>query len=138
MNTVKNISVWRVDNDVVNERERAHAKHGANSMRSLDPCDPARLAILTEEIGEVAKAFNEARHRRTPDDNDRHTLVLELRDELIQVAAMATDWAHSIDQLRLLVCDKCGWRKVLVADDDEREMDCPGCAGIEFSEFTIR
>jgi hypothetical protein len=68
------------------ERLRAHAKHGDTSMEGLDVADPVRLGVLTEEVGEVARALNEARHRGELDGQ-------QLRRELIQVAAMATAWA---------------------------------------------
>jgi hypothetical protein len=71
------------------ERWRAHAKHGATSMESFPVDDLNRLAILTEEVGEVAKEFNEARHEARPVD------LLQLRTELIQVAAMAAAWADA-------------------------------------------
>lgn len=44
-----------------------------------------RLAILVEEVGEVGKALNE---------HDR----IELRKELIQVAAVAVRWLELIDE----------------------------------------
>lgn len=71
------------------ERERAHAKHGATSMEQAPVDSHDRLAILTEEIGEVAKEFNDARHRGGPIDR------VALRKELIQVAAMAAAWADA-------------------------------------------
>lgn len=72
------------------ERERAHAKHGHTSMESCPPDDYRRLAILAEEVGEVAREFNEGHHRGTGPDLDL------LRKELIQTAAMATAWADVI------------------------------------------
>lgn len=84
--------VGSVYDEIRSERERAHAKHGDKSMESWSPADYARLAILTEEIGEVAREFNEAEiHERDPD-------MAALRKELIQVAAMAAAWADSIDR----------------------------------------
>lgn len=71
------------------ERERAHAKHGYTSMESSPPDTLRRLAILTEEIGEVAKEFNDAEHDGRPVD------LAALRKELIQVAAMAGAWADA-------------------------------------------
>ena len=79
--------------DARDERKRAHAKHGDTSMEAFPVDDMNRLAILTEEIGEVAKEFNEARHRGGLVD------VLALRKELIQVAAMALAWADAIDRV---------------------------------------
>lgn len=74
------------------ERERAHAKHGDTSMESAPPDDPTgrRLRILLEEVGEVAKEFNDAEHARRPVD------LAAVRKELVQVAAMAAAWADVI------------------------------------------
>ena len=75
------------------ERERAHAKHGRNSMEGTSANSFIRYTILAEEVGEIAKEFNEAQLR-----GGQHTLDLErLRTECIQVAAMAAAWA---DRLR--------------------------------------
>lgn len=77
--------------EIAAERARAHAKHGDNSMESHSPQDYHRLAILTEEVGEVAREFNEAEIRGTDID------LMALRTELIQVAAMAAAWADVIE-----------------------------------------
>jgi hypothetical protein len=73
------------------ERARAHAVHGDTSMESTPADDPTgrRHRILTEEVGEVAKEFNDAEHDRRPVDQ------VKLRKELIQVAAMAGAWADA-------------------------------------------
>jgi hypothetical protein len=67
------------------EAIRAHAKHGAHSMRN--PRVPAgeRLAILVEEVGEVAKALT---YDQSRDDLER---------ELIQVGAMAAAWIEALN-----------------------------------------
>lgn len=80
--------------EITVERERAHEKHGDTSMESFDTDDMNRLAILMEEVGEVAREFNEARH------GDRPLDVGRLRKELIQTAAMAVAWADAIDKGR--------------------------------------
>jgi NTP pyrophosphatase (non-canonical NTP hydrolase) len=75
------------------ERDRAHAKHAETSMEA-QPIDALlRLAILMEEVGEVAKEFNEARHRAARGGPDLD--ITALRKELIQTAAMATAWADA-------------------------------------------
>jgi hypothetical protein len=82
-------TIW---DEVAAERARAHAKHGDRSMESADPSDPTghRYRILCEEIGEVAKEFNDAA-------NDERSVDLDaLRKELIQVSAMAGAWADAI------------------------------------------
>lgn len=74
------------------EADRAHRVHGPNSMRVLEPLDPDRLAIIGEEYGELCREYNEARlvgNRPDP---------AKLRAELIQVAAMAADWANTISE----------------------------------------
>lgn len=69
------------------EATRAHAKHGDKSMLGPHYTSGDRLAILVEEVGEVA-------HELTYDqDGDRDKLV----KELIQVAAMAASWVEFIE-----------------------------------------
>jgi hypothetical protein len=64
------------------EATGAHAKHGDHSMLGPDYTPHQRLAILMEEVGEVA-------HELTYDqDGDK------LVRELIQVAAMAASWVE--------------------------------------------
>lgn len=93
MNTFGKPTIWEL---IKAERTRAHAKHGANSMENADPADPTgrRFRILTEEIGEVAKEFNDA------EVESRAVDMQAVRDELIQVAAMAAAWADAIPVLR--------------------------------------
>jgi NTP pyrophosphatase (non-canonical NTP hydrolase) len=62
---------------------RAHVKHNGRTPRSPDMTDGERLAILVEEIGEVARAM-------TYDNADPNNLV----KELIQVAAMSAAWVE--------------------------------------------
>jgi NTP pyrophosphatase (non-canonical NTP hydrolase) len=68
------------------EATRAYLRHGDHSM--LGPItEHERLAILAEEVGEVA-------HELTYDqDGDRDRLV----KELIQVAAMALSWVEHLE-----------------------------------------
>lgn len=81
--------IWE---EVAQERARAHIKHGDTSMESLAIDDLTRLTVLVEEVGEVARAFNEARHRPPLD-------MAGLREDLIQVAAMAGAWAEALTGL---------------------------------------
>lgn len=76
--------------EITSERSRAHAKHGDTSMESFPVDSLDRLAILTEEVGEVAKEFNDARHDRRAVD------LAALRKELVQTATMAAAWADMI------------------------------------------
>lgn len=75
--------------DIWTEREKAHAKHGAKSMESAPPDSMRRLRILLEEVGEIAREFNQA------DIHDRPVDLAALRAECIQVAAMAASWADA-------------------------------------------
>lgn len=72
------------------ERERARKKHAASNMEEMPLDDTRRFTILTEELGEVAKEFNEARWKQAPVD------LAKLRKELIQLASAAAAWADNI------------------------------------------
>lgn len=73
------------------ERIRALRKHGDRSMEAYPAMHPARLSILVEELGEVAKEINDAAVESRVVDHDA------LRDELVQVAAMAIAWADALE-----------------------------------------
>jgi len=75
------------------EATRAHLRHGEYSMLGQHYSQSDRLAILVEEVGEVA-------HKLTYDQGgpgvgryDKGCLVREL----IQVAAMAASWAEALE-----------------------------------------
>jgi NTP pyrophosphatase (non-canonical NTP hydrolase) len=70
--------------DVMRELARARAKHPDEEGVLTDA---EWLAVLTEEVGECARAIQ--------DETDAH-----LRAELVQVAAMAYRWAASIPKGR--------------------------------------
>jgi hypothetical protein len=57
--------------------------------------DGDRLAILTEELGEVARAMQGQEHRRLS-LHEPVTSPSELRRELVQVAAIAIAWAERL------------------------------------------
>lgn len=78
--------------DIAAERERAHAKHGRNSMESTPVGSFLRYTILAEEVGEIAKEFNEAEARGGQHELDHERLWAEC----IQVAAMASAWADRL------------------------------------------
>lgn len=83
------------------ERLRAHAKHGENSIESDPAFSLLRLAVLMEEVGEVAREFCEARHRCVVPESEEAELMVnavKLRTELIQVAAMAGAWADVLTE----------------------------------------
>lgn len=68
------------------EMARAIAKHGIEQT-PLRQDDAANLAILVEEVGEVARAMT------YDEGGDADALV----KELVQVAAMALAWAQRLD-----------------------------------------
>ena len=69
------------------EATRAHLKHGDNSMLGPHYTAHERLAILVEEVGEVA-------HELTYDQRDDRDKLVK---ELIQVAAMAATWIEHLE-----------------------------------------
>lgn len=82
--------------DVNNERERAHQKHdaGGNSMERKGAGDVAWLPVLAEEFGEVARALCEFMQGNV----SLPVHLSELREELVQVAAMTCAWIDAIDR----------------------------------------
>ena len=81
--------------EIHTERIRANEAHGISSMEATKWWHGRRLAILMEETGEVARAYNERDHRRLGIDHPQ--FMAELRGELVQVAAMAVGWLAGID-----------------------------------------
>ena len=75
---------WRTDHNtsrIINAaREKAHEKHGENSIESISANDPRWLSILVEEVGEIA-------HALTYDAVDTRVV-----DELVDVLAVASAW----------------------------------------------
>lgn len=71
--------------EIVRARRRAHEKHGENSVEAIDGHDPRWLAILVEEVGELA-------HEQTYDAEGR------LREELLDVATVAVAWIAALDR----------------------------------------
>ncbi len=77
------------------ERRRAHQKHGKNSQEGNAWDSRKSLTILVEEVGEVAKVFNERDLRNLTDVQAQQ----ELRKELIQTGAMCLVWVINIETL---------------------------------------
>ena len=82
---------------IINEISRADAlaragKFGGTHVMPGGP-DSARLSKLVEEVGEVAREMNEISF-------GKGTRKVELFDELIQTAALATAWAAAILEQR--------------------------------------
>lgn len=78
-----------LEGDVVAEYERARIKHLGRTPFSPEVNEPTKFVILAEEIGEVARAL-------TPDADTPVGHAAPLRDELVQVAAMALAWCARI------------------------------------------
>lgn len=76
---------------VARERDRQEKKFGATGQTCANPKMPnlERLAVLAEEFGEVAQAV--CKHEW--DGHDQQNL----RDELVQVAAVAVAWVEGLD-----------------------------------------
>ncbi len=99
--------------EFVGERRRAHQKHGENSQEG-NPWDSRKsLTILVEEVGEVAKVFNERDLGNLTDVQAQQ----ELRKELIQTGAMCLVWVINIETLTEEpddeLCSFCGLRSRL-------------------------
>lgn len=94
------VAMFAVLDDVANERDRQEQIGEAKRAQGIDwrSCaDPdmaggdfTRFTVLGEEFGEVANAVLETAYGS---DNDRH-----LREELVQVAAVAVAWCEAIDR----------------------------------------
>ena len=80
---MKRITVHRL---LDSEHAYARAKHGENSMLDMELSDHEFLAILVEEVGDVADALNE-RMLKNADATDEH-----LAHEIVQVMAVAGAW----------------------------------------------
>lgn len=83
--------------DILSECDRQIKKWGDQSFRSLFEWQ----SILNEEVGEAAKAVNEYgfTSRRDPEEDRLFKLATayELREELVQVAAVAMSFIHAVD-----------------------------------------
>jgi hypothetical protein len=76
--------------EVQAEAARAHAHHGSDSLYYPSATSERRLAILSEEAGEVAREVNEL-HHGTPGSLER------LRAALVQAAAVTLTWIQALD-----------------------------------------
>lgn len=90
----QNLTDSKVYKEIALERIRAHNKHNAKGLSVEDKGAYYELwlPILTEEIGEVARVLC---------DQDFETGMMDLvhlREELVQVCAMAAAWIDSIDR----------------------------------------
>jgi NTP pyrophosphatase (non-canonical NTP hydrolase) len=78
--------------EIKKERIRQDDKWGVQNCHDFEWC-----SILTEEVGEVARAANEANFDSGKNRGDFRSL----RAELIQVAAVAAAWVEAIDRRSL-------------------------------------
>jgi len=78
-----------LEGDVVAEYQRAYDKHHGLTPFNPEVTEQMKFVILAEEVGEVARAL-------TPDADTPVGHAGNLRDELIQVAAMALAWCARI------------------------------------------
>lgn len=81
--------------EIIAARRKAHAKHGIHSIESTQVSDWAMLAIVTEELGELA-------HEMTYDTVNGPGAK---RAELIDIAAVVTAWIDKIDGNRNVVTE---------------------------------
>lgn len=76
------------------EATRAHAKHGDRSMMGEAYTHSDRLAILMEEVGEVAHELTYDQGLLVPDSPEHRDRLVK---ELVQVAAMAATWIEFLE-----------------------------------------
>ncbi len=75
------------------EATRAHLRHGEHSMLGTRYTSGDRLAILVEEVGEVAHELTYDQGGPGGGEGRRDELVREL----IQVSAMAASWVEYLE-----------------------------------------
>lgn len=82
--------------EIDGETARAIEKHREDAIQRFAATDRHAdiLAILVEEVGEVAMELNEMRHRYKATGETQDTD--HLREELIQVASVASRWAEAL------------------------------------------
>jgi hypothetical protein len=83
-------------NAIQTEATRAYLRWGEQSILGAAITEDARLAILTEEVGEVARELNEDRLGICEPGEWKAKRV----KELIQVAAMAATWIEHLEGKR--------------------------------------
>lgn len=87
MTPTVNLNVPPCVSSILRERRNQDAKWGEQNHPPLQ-----WLAILTEEVGELAKEVNEHHWR------EQHDTLAKLRQELVQVAAVAVAWLECLDR----------------------------------------
>jgi len=89
MTTNPSITTDRVLQEVLAERIRQDQKWGEQNYGDFEG-----ISILTEEVGEAAQAANEANFKSSKTRGD----FSRLREELVQVAAVAVNHIEIIDR----------------------------------------
>jgi hypothetical protein len=92
-------SSWQPYADIHAERRRAYNKHieNGNTVEQLPSLSHEWLPIVIEEIGEVAHVLNDDEFSYGVIGYDSIGRRMELRKELVQVAAMVAAWIDTID-----------------------------------------
>ena len=91
---VATVSAAPIVRELAAEAMRAHAQHGATSMRSQPWNSHRRVSILAEELGEVARPLNDLDHGKISEADAVH----QARGELVQLGAMVVDWIAALDE----------------------------------------
>lgn len=81
--------------DFHQERVRAHGLHRENSLERVPWHSPRARDIVLEELGEVARVFNEFELGNI----DARQAKLQARKEVIQLGAMVSAWADAFSDL---------------------------------------
>ena len=81
----------KVENEIADEQLRQIRKFGLQNHHPF-----VYLAILTEEVGEAAQAAVDTFFPKTPDAREQE--LKHLREELIQVAAVAKSFVECLDR----------------------------------------
>lgn len=82
--------------EIASERRRAHEKHKHSVGGSIEDRgwhNPRWFVILMEEVGEVCQVYNDDEHGLIGTTAD---MKARMREELIQVAAVAASWAEKL------------------------------------------
>jgi hypothetical protein len=78
--------------NIQDEATKAHERHDKDSMYSYSKSNSDRLAILLEEVGEVAHEYNEL----ALGNITGYQFQAKAYDELTRVAAVAATWMQAI------------------------------------------
>jgi hypothetical protein len=93
---MNNQSMLSISGEVREERERQDKKWGEQNHAPI-----IWIGILTEEVGEAAKAGNEIHFHKSHQGELYKGWLKNYREELIQVAAVATAAVESLDRNEL-------------------------------------